>query len=528
MTDKIKIACGAAAAGIAVIVAVLAVTFWGPSGILTAIPKPDGSKPYMLIEAKDGSWPRSVSSLLTDGLYALLQRGTPRNAILSAASAAQEAGVLVETDEESGAEVYCSLRFDGGDLSALKDGKLPTVLAKVFKNGEIRIDERDKSIRTIHAEDMAAPVYYAIYKKYALMAASPEALGKMLAAAKDSKLSLGKKKWSQERDWPAHIELCDGGAMTANAEHKFPITIEAAWRALEKKSAADPAGEARWALVNLDKPVELYLNSSLKARKWDTQNCIIPEPLLLSMGIDIPKMDGSPKDWPFPLSSLGKTAEGLEMSDEKIREILSGQTVFSLGGQNRILWFTLPGFLVEFSGRPELMGELIDSFWKNLFFGAEPKPIDGFTKGGTTNVPFSVVGAGRDGIAVLGLTTPASIRGNNRLGKFLKDDEEVVGWMLADLPRIGGALSEMTKMSSFLGDEGAEDEGEGDGGEEETLPSAKDGSVEADPIQPEMGLTPFDQGVTDSFGQVLKGMGRVLVVWETPLTGRINWYNTKK
>ena len=210
------------------------------------------------------------------------------------------------------------------------------------------------------------------------------------------------------------------------------------------------------------------------------------------------------------------------MKDDQIREILSGQTVFSLGGQNRILWFSLPGFLVECSGRSALMNELVDSFWKNLFFGAEPKPIPGFTFGGTTNVPFSVIGAGRDGIAVLGLTTPQSINAKNRLGKFLKDDESVVGWMLADLPRIGGALSEMTKMSSFLGEESAEDaepydDGDSGYGEEEPL---------AEPLQPELSLSPFDQGITDSFGNVLKRLGRVLIVWEKPLSGRINWYKT--
>lgn len=122
--------------------------------------------------------------------------------------------------------------------------------------------------------------------------------------------------------------------------------------------------------MNLGKPVEAYLSSTLKARKWDTADCIIPEPLLLSMGIDLPPLGGDPKDWPFPLSSLGEIAENLDMKDDQIREILSGQTVFSLGGQNRILWFSLPGFLVEFSGRSALMNELVDSFWKNLFFGA--------------------------------------------------------------------------------------------------------------------------------------------------------------
>ena len=47
-----------------------------------------------------------------------------------------------------------------------------------------------------------------------------------------------------------------------------------------------------------------------------------------------------------------------------------------------------------------------------------------------------------------------------------------------------------------------------------------------EPLQPELSLSPFDQGITDSFGNVLKRLGRVLIVWEKPLSGRINWYKT--
>lgn len=519
MTNRIKLILGAAGAGILIITAVIIIVFCGRSGILGALPAPEGTRPYVLIETKDKNYPKAVSALLTDGLYALLRNGTPRNALLKTAAAAQEAGVLVEDRGEAGAEVYCVFLFDDDTAAALKKGALPQSLSTVFKNGEIREDAKIKNVSAIHAEDLATPVYYTAWKKYWLMAASPEALAKMTEATDDKKKSLASKKWTLENKWPAHIEFCDGGVLTTNSEYKFPISIEAAWHASESAKAGEPAGEARWALVNLDKKVELYLNSSLKARKWKTSSCVIPEPLLLSVGVNLPPLSGSPKEWPFPLSAFGETADSLGLSESKVREILSGQTVFSLGGQNRILWFSLPGFLVEFTGKPAVMTELIQAFWENLFFGAIPKPLPGFTAGGTTNVPFSVVGAGRDDIAILGLVSAASLNNKDGLGSFLKEDEEVVGWMLADLPRIGGALSEMTKMSSFIDQEAGEDDPALS--EEQSTEAA----TEAEPLQPEMALTPFDQGITDSFGNVLKGMGRILVVWEKPLSGRINWYN---
>ncbi len=522
MREKVKYAAGAAAAA-----AILAALFFSyalrePSGILTMIPRPGNSRAYVLTETKEGSYPRALSALLTDGVYALLKGGTPRNALLFAAAAAKEAALLVEDGGAGMAEVYASLRFAPSDTSALKKGALPESLKQVFKGASVRAGG-DKGVFVIEAEGLSAPVYYTVKGKTVAMAAELSALRRMERASKKSAGNLGGKKWRQEKNWPAHIEISDGGMITANAEHKFTITVEAAWRSLEPQSPADPAGEIRWVLVDLGKPVESYLSSSLKAKRWDTEDFTIPQPLLLSMGVNLPPLGGAPQDWPFPLSYLGEIAESLNMKDDRIREVLSGQTVFSFGGQNRILWFSLPGFLVEFSGRPALMNELVDSFWKNLFFGAEPKPLPGFTFGGTTNVPFSVIGAGRDGIAVLGLTTPQSINTKNSLGKFLKEDEAVVGWMLADLPRIGGALSEMTKMSSFFEEESMEDAEAyggypGYGGEEQL----------AEPLQPEISLSPFDQGITDSFSGILRRLGRVLVVWEKPLSGRINWYNAAK
>ncbi|MEG1603299.1 MAG: hypothetical protein RR340_06765 [Cloacibacillus sp.] len=531
MNTKVKIACGAGAAAVILIAAVLTWCFWSSSGVLSAIPKPDDTKPYLVIETKEYSYPKPVSAMLTDGIYALLKEGTPRNALLAAASYAKEVGMLVQNGSDETTEVFCSFRFPDAETSKLKKGELPKSLAAVFRGARVR-RENDSKIMAIESGSMSSPVYYAVAGKNVLMAAELGVLERMIAVGKNSSDGLGGKKWSDERSWPGHIEISDGGAATVNSQYKFPITVEAAWRDTDKKNAGDPAGEVRWRLVKLPSLVESYLKSNMKVKKWDTANSIIPEPLLLSMGIVLPPLDGAPQDWPFPFSSLGEIAENLEMNDAEIREILSGETILSLGGQNRILWFSLPGFLVELSGKPDLMNRLISSFWKNLFFGAEPKPLAGFTAGGATNLPFSVIGAGRDNIAVFGLTTPSSLNMKDGLGRFLKDDEAVVGWMLADLPRIGGALSEMTKMSSFLNDEDSEDAGIADGAEgtyDENYPEQPEADAEQpEPIQPEMKLTPFDQGITDSFGSVLKKMGRVLIVWEEPLSGRINWYKSSK
>ena len=161
------------------------------------------------------------------------------------------------------------------------------------------------------------------------------------------------------------------------------------------------------------------------------------------------------------------------------------------------------------------MRELVDAFWNRLFFGAEPTPIEGFDFGGTTNVPFSVVGAGRGNIAILGLLSPGSIKETVKLDNFMKDNEKAIGWIVADLPKIGAALSDMTKMNAFMNDSNVDEEEYYEGDEE-------------DIFQPDQGFSPFDQGISDSFGNVLKGMGKTLIVWETVESGRINWYRNSK
>jgi len=150
-----------------------------------------------------------------------------------------------------------------------------------------------------------------------------------------------------------------------------------------------------------------------------------------------------------------------------------------------------------------------------LFFGAEPRPIDGFDFGGTTNVPFSVIGAGRGNIAILGLLSPESIKETVKLEILMKDNEKAIGWIVADLPKIGAALSDMTKMNAFMNDSDV------DGDE------YYEGDAE-DIFQPDHAFSPFDQGISDSFGDVLKGMGKTLIVWETAESGRVNWYRNSK
>ncbi len=519
MGRKLKYTAAAAAVA-AVAAAVLLVWLSQSRGAkepLAYIPAPDKNALYILLEAKGRSYPRALSSLLTEGPCADLKSGTPRGAALAAAALAEDAAVLVERGKNGEVGFYCAARFSDEESALLRKGTVPASLAAAFGAEKA---ESAEGIFTVRGGLLSSPLYYAVAGGSTLFAAEPSALGKMLSFDKKEG-GLKNKKWTREEKWPAHIEISDGGELTKRAKEQIPLTVEAAWRAPE----GEAPGEARWALVNLGAAAEAYLSSALATQKWNLSECVLPRPLLLSAGFGIPRLEGSPDGWPFHLSQAYRLARDMGLDDSEISEILSGRTILSLGGQNKILWFRLPGLLAEFSGRPELMSKLVASFWNGFFYGVEPEPLEGFERGGTADVPFSVVAAGRGETAVLGLVFPDAIASGDDLAPFMAKEEEAVGWLFIDLPKAGKTLSEMTKMSSFLEEEEDQDlyRDQESYGEARGYPWETENDLE--PREPEFAQNPFDRAVVDSFAETLKKFGRVMIVWEKPLSGRVNWYN---
>ncbi len=518
MTNKIKIFAAVAAAAVLTVLAVfLFFTLSSSSSLTSLLPEPSDKKPYLLIETRESTYPKALSALMTDGIYALLRDGTPRNTLLSAAENAVDASVLIEEEEDEMAEVYAALRFSSSETKSLKNGEVPESIKVALKSPKITASA-EKDVWLLSETGTEGFVIYFVKGDKVVMAAGETPFKRLRAVmAKDEKSA--KIKWRDEKKWPSHIELSDGGRFTSSkGKDASPLKIQAAWHKTDAKKPSEAAGELRWSIEGLDKLLGRQVLSALSSREWDTSKCVLPDPLLLSMGINLPELKGMPKDWPFPLSTIGALGETMDLSDREIRKILSGQTILSLGGHNKILWFALPGFMAEFTGGKDEMRRLVDSFWEKLFFGAKPKPMKDFDYGGTTTLPFSVVGAARDNTAVLGLISPESIRVHNKLGKFLKNNESAIGWLAADLPRIGAALSSMTKMNSFMNDEAFQDDtGDEYIGADETTEEV---------FQPEMSFSPFDQEITDSFGNVLRKFGSVVIIWEKAESGRMTWFNS--
>ena len=77
MKDKLKLICCVAVAVLVLLCGISAFVFLSRSAtLLSALPLPDETRPYALVEAKDGGYPTALSSLLTDGAYAQFRAGT--------------------------------------------------------------------------------------------------------------------------------------------------------------------------------------------------------------------------------------------------------------------------------------------------------------------------------------------------------------------------------------------------------------------------------------------------------------------
>jgi hypothetical protein len=132
----------------------------------------------------------------------------------------------------------------------------------------------------------------------------------------------------------------------------------------------------------------------------------------------------------------------------------------------------------------------VERFWSETFMGAAPRPVAGYTTGGTTDLPFTILAAANDKKAVIGLTPPEAEQ-NGDVKNLLRDESAAVAWIFVDLPKLGVSLAEMPSVNALL----YEDEDR-----------------------------PIDTKSADSMRQLLGSLGSVFVTFDSAVSGRARWF----
>jgi hypothetical protein len=174
------------------------------------------------------------------------------------------------------------------------------------------------------------------------------------------------------------------------------------------------------------------------------------------------------------------------LRNTETQAILTGPATFSIGGRTQLLWYDLPGIAIDLPGRGDSALKLIDKFWSEMFVGAEPEPIAGYSRGGVTNLPFTVLAAANEDRALLGLAPP-DVDQNYEVRDLLWGVTSAVAWMYVDFPVLGASLLEIPAFNSII--------------------------YEADEE------SALDEESAGNLNKALSALGRLFVKWDTAASG---------
>lgn len=476
------------------------------SSLLSTLPGADEAAPLIVVDAAKGEFPLELSRLFVENSIISPAGTSPVSTLLPLLNTAKRSALVIN-ERANGLAMYAAFSLTHKEQTAFAAGKLPQEWAVFFSAPEIVRTDR-KGVFQIRANNLSSPLYLEIYEKQAYLTDSISDMDRIISVRTGDTPGL-KQKWTLNRGWGGHMLLSNGGVirdMYGNAGGRQKnasdqIRLEAAWRSSKNQNAPrqnqseahiSPAGEARWRVTGLEKLLDRNFAKHIRPHDWSGEELYIPDPLLLSFGINLPNPGKNMNVLPTPLKFLADQMTKLGMKHAETQNILTGPAVLSLGGRTQILWFELPGIVLDIPHRGKSGFRLIDAFWSELFMGAESYPLSGYTHGGTTDLPFSVIAAGNDRTTILGLTSPLVER-NSEVKRLLAKEKKSIGWLFADLPKLGTSLADMPSVNAFLSEEDD--------------------------------MRPIDSESTEQMKNAMNKLGKVFVVWDSGSSGHAIWYH---
>jgi hypothetical protein len=464
-----------------------------PGNLLASLPLPEENSPLVMISVSGGEFPSRIFRLFSDSATISPGGASPISAIIPVL-APSDCSIVV-TEREEGLSAYGAVSLSREEISSLASGALPKDWASLFTMPQVTSD--DDGVLQVSSLNIPAPLYIDLLGKVAYLADTRADIDRIRDVR--SRASEGiTRKWSLGRGWNGHLLVSDGGVIGSIlagsddiAARSAPLSLEAAWRSREASRGDQGASkEVIWQLQGLANYVDKTFFGDFKKYDWGGRDFFIPSPLIASFGVNLPNSGKDANKAPAVIKMFSDHLAKIGLKPSEVQNILTGPTVISLGGRTQILWFELPGIAVYLEGRNKAAHKLIDRFWSETFMGASPRPVPGFSSGGATDLPFTVLAAASGDKAVIGLTAP-DVEQDDNVKRLLADEGSGIGWLYVDLPRLGASLAEMPSVNALL----YEDE---------------DRRTE--------------ERSTDALRDSLSGLGSLFIVWDAASSGRAYWY----
>jgi hypothetical protein len=497
-TDVILICLAAALLAAPLLVAFsLTVTdrSWIPLDLLSTLPAPDAAAPFIMMSSSGAEFPLYAARLFLESSTVSPGGVSPVASVIPLLTASDQTAVVV-TERKNGLAVYGAFTIPPEERAAMLSGDLPSRWRLCFDNPEVRVTDLDSAIQ-IRADNIASPLYVGLPGESARVSDSLYDMEKMLdSAGRNPANPAGNAggNWSIGGSWEGRLKLSDGGVLhsmtTGGGTASIPLEVELSWKSSEETGESGVRmGRILWSVKGIEDLAGRQFMKSVKEYDWSESELFIPDPLIASLGINIsPPRDVS--SFPSPIRYMSDQFQRLGMKRSEIQSLLSGVTVFSVGGNTQVLWFDLPGLVLDMPDRGDESKKLIERFWSDLFLGAELREVPGYEYGGVTGMPFTILAAGNGKDTVIGLTEP-DVERNPDVPELLLSEKSAIGWLFLDLPKLGMALADMPSINAMLNPDGEDI---------------------------------VDDESTNRLRETMNEMGRLFVVWDEGAAGHAVWY----
>ncbi|WP_024822786.1 MULTISPECIES: hypothetical protein [Aminobacterium] len=416
------------------------------------IPTPEASTPYVYVEGEG----KVFSFPIPSDLMEEAEQARPFLQVTQSVSpflSYSRQGACLVAWRDNQPHLYAAALFNLTTTQSLEKGAIPEEWSSLKDAISLVRDEKGTT-RLDWGKDMPS-LYVVVDGGLSLFSTSLEDLGHMKIILKNEEEKF-KTDWKVSRDWKNHFRFYDGGLLSQLLSLDgfdvtlVPCALDASWVENSER------GEFKWKISGIEALIPSQILGSLSTSRWDYR-MIIPEPLVFAAGINLPNMEGLPIEEEI----LSEISADFPLTQQELFSLLKGPVSLTVGGNSKILFFTLPGFLVQFPERGAVGQKLAEAFWDQEWRMLVPSvhPLEGFPAGGTTDIPFTIVGVANDNLAAFGVIQKNDVKEGRKASiviPSLKGTSEAFAWLYGDGQRLAEALEMIARASALAGKMGSE------------------------------------------------------------------------